>query len=115
MNAIAAAVFCAMSVCVIAIAVRQAHITVGMGGGSHGCNCPTLNVLAARQCCVTVGTCCLTAGMGIGGYGGHLGDAEYGYPVAPYAPIGLRTRRPVLPRAPLVHGGLQLNIDAGLG
>ncbi|XP_037567459.2 uncharacterized protein LOC119448028 [Dermacentor silvarum] len=110
-----AAVFCAMSLCAIAVAVRQAHPAIVMGGGSYGCNCPMLNVLAARQCCVTVGTCCLAAGMGIGGYGGHLGGVEYGYPIVSYAPIALRVHRTVLAHAPWAHGGLQLNIGAGLG
>ncbi|XP_049512504.1 uncharacterized protein LOC125940426 [Dermacentor silvarum] len=106
-----AAVFFAILLCGVVMTVGQAHPAVVVGGGSYGCNCPMLNVMAARQCCGTVGTCCLRAGMGFGAYGGHLGGV--GYPVLPYASHGLGMRRPVL--TPFGHGGLQLNIGAGLG
>nr|XP_054921144.1 uncharacterized protein LOC129381910 [Dermacentor andersoni] len=112
----AAAVFCATLLCGVVMTIGQAHPTVLVGGGSYGCNCPMLNVVAARQCCATVGTCCLRAGMGVGAFGGHLGGAGYGgvgYPVLPYVNQGLGMRRPVL--TPFGHGGLQLNIGAGLG
>ncbi|XP_037525427.2 uncharacterized protein LOC119402358 [Rhipicephalus sanguineus] len=115
------AIFCAISLCAIAMTVGQAHPAVIVGGGSYGCNCPTLNVLAARQCCATLRTCCLGAGMGFGSYGGHLGGHlggvgfGAGLPVVPYGPLGLGMRRPMLAPTPLAHGGLQLNIGAGLG
>ncbi|XP_077493649.1 uncharacterized protein LOC144104480 [Amblyomma americanum] len=101
---------CTAALCALLVGVCSAHPAVVVGGGSYGCNCATLNMLAARRCCATVGTCCLTAGMGYG-YGG-VGYPAVGYPGVGYAPLGMAARRPLLP---LAHGGVQLNIGAGLG
>ncbi|KAL3191503.1 hypothetical protein MRX96_059751 [Rhipicephalus microplus] len=115
------AIFCVISMCAVVVTVGQAHPAVIVGGGSYGCNCPALNVLAARQCCTTVGSCCLRAGMGFGAYGGHLGGHlggvgfGAGYPVASYGSLGLGMRRPMLMPPRFAHGGVQLNIGAGLG
>ncbi|KAM7291219.1 acanthoscurrin-2-like [Ixodes scapularis] len=99
----------------------QAHVVINggrVGGGSYGCNCATLNFMAARRCCATVGTCCrlggglgLAGGLpygGLGGYGGGLGG--YGGGLGGYGP-GLGGYGGGLGG---YRGGLNVNLGGGL-
>ncbi|KAL3191505.1 hypothetical protein MRX96_057533 [Rhipicephalus microplus] len=105
MKTTSTAMFCFVSLCATVMTIGQAH--------------PAVNVGDRSQCCATVDTCRLRAGMGSGSHGGdlegHLGGVELGgYPVSPYSLLGLRIRRPLpdLPR--FANADMQLSVGAGM-